>query len=200
MAVRMLKSGPDPLPGWDGVTGTIETTYEGAVLSTGERNFRDDSDFYAKVWDETTGTVKTVEYATTRGWTYANSADVDATPEVRAKAARFFTILTLASLKAKAAEAAPLSRFSHSAPPSVTAASSSQPVTAHAVLPNSTGTPASAQANAHAAARRNRRGKRGGVAIEEPVFILVWPVNPCSRRRPARVLTPMSIRRGNRRE
>lgn len=62
------------------------TSYEGCVLRTGEHNWYDDSDFYALVWDEPTRTVKKIEYATTRGWTYHNSAKVDATPENRAKA------------------------------------------------------------------------------------------------------------------
>jgi len=60
--------------------------YEGCVLQTYERNGYDDSDFYAIVWDEAQSTVKHVMYATTRGWTYANGADVDATPEAIAKA------------------------------------------------------------------------------------------------------------------
>jgi hypothetical protein len=64
----------------------VEETYAGAVLDTYERNGYDDSDFYAIVWDDPTQSIKTVEYATTRGWTYANSAKVDATAEVTAKA------------------------------------------------------------------------------------------------------------------
>jgi len=60
--------------------------YEGAVLQLFERNGYDDSDFYAIVWDDDEGTTKQVCYATTRGWTYANGATVDATPEVLAKA------------------------------------------------------------------------------------------------------------------
>lgn len=67
--------------------GQKTVTYEGAVLTTRERNYRDDSDFYAVVWDEAAQDLKTVEYATTRGWTYNNGATVDATPEVRKKAA-----------------------------------------------------------------------------------------------------------------
>lgn len=62
------------------------TSYEGCVLSTGEHNYYDDSDFYAMVWDEPTQSVKKVIYATTRGWTYHNGAKVDATEENRAKA------------------------------------------------------------------------------------------------------------------
>jgi GH24 family phage-related lysozyme (muramidase) len=61
------------------------TTHHGLVLSLGERNGYDDSDFYATVWNDETGCPDTVEYATTRGWTYANGATIDATPEVCAK-------------------------------------------------------------------------------------------------------------------
>jgi hypothetical protein len=109
MAVRILKTAPDgpPVPGWPDVKGTFEVSFEGAVLATGERNYRDDSDFYATVWNETTGTVHNVDYGTTRGWTYANSASVDATPEVREKAAAFFAARNLEARIAKAtAEAA----------------------------------------------------------------------------------------------
>jgi hypothetical protein len=62
-------------------------TFIGCVLSTYERNGYDDSDFFAIVWDEQKQVVRDVEYATTRGWTYNNSAVVDATDEVKAKAA-----------------------------------------------------------------------------------------------------------------
>lgn len=68
----------------------MQISYEGCVLETRERNLYDDSDFYALVWDETEQRVKSVEYATTRGWTYPNHADVDATPEVRAKAEAYY--------------------------------------------------------------------------------------------------------------
>lgn len=59
--------------------------YEGRVLETRERNFHDDSDFYAVVW--TGDRITTVEYATTRYATDDNSADRDATPETLAAAA-----------------------------------------------------------------------------------------------------------------
>lgn len=59
-----------------------ETTYLDRVISTYERNMHDDSDFYAVVWDHEEERVKTIQYATTRGWTYHNNASVDATPEV----------------------------------------------------------------------------------------------------------------------
>lgn len=62
----------------------FETTWVGCVLALGEHNYYDDSDFYAIVWDATEGKPREVQYATTRGWTYANSASVDATEEVLA--------------------------------------------------------------------------------------------------------------------
>lgn len=66
----------------------LETTYKGCVLNTYERNGYDDSDFYAVCWDEKAGKVVTILYASTRGWTYPNGATVDATPEIRERAAQ----------------------------------------------------------------------------------------------------------------
>lgn len=63
----------------------MEETFVGCVLSLREANFHDDSDFYARVWDETIQAPREVQYATTRGWSYPNHATVDATPEVLAK-------------------------------------------------------------------------------------------------------------------
>ena len=63
----------------------METTYQGLVLDLGEYNGRDDSDFYAVVWDRENKRTKRVEYASTRGWTYPNGASIDATPEVVAE-------------------------------------------------------------------------------------------------------------------
>lgn len=62
----------------------VTTTHHGLVLELGERNGRDDSDFYARVWNPETGQPLSIEYASTRGWSYPNNATVDATPEVRA--------------------------------------------------------------------------------------------------------------------
>ena len=62
------------------------TTHTGLVLSVGERNGYDDSDFYAVVWDEAAGKPVDVTYASTRYWSRDTSAFIDATPEVRAKA------------------------------------------------------------------------------------------------------------------
>ena len=64
----------------------IETTHEGCVIRLYEINSRDDSDFYALVWDEPAQCLLDIKYATTRGWSYPNTAKVDATPEVLAKA------------------------------------------------------------------------------------------------------------------
>lgn len=64
------------------------TTFEGAVLDTYERNGHDDSDFYAVVWDGEK--VTTVEYASTRGWTYHNGASIDATADVKAAALAWY--------------------------------------------------------------------------------------------------------------
>ncbi len=63
-----------------------KTSYEGAVLCTREENYYDDSDFYAVVWDEEDSSLKKVYYASTSHYTYENVAEVDATPEVKAKA------------------------------------------------------------------------------------------------------------------
>lgn len=70
---------------WGAETLFMETTYKGVVLSTWEVNGYDDSDFYALVWSEERGAPERVMYASTRGWTYPNSATVDATPETVAK-------------------------------------------------------------------------------------------------------------------
>jgi len=60
----------------------MQTTHVGVVLEDRERSGRDDSDFYAVVWNADKGCTEQVEYATTRGWTYPNHCRVDATPEV----------------------------------------------------------------------------------------------------------------------
>ncbi len=56
-------------------------TYEGRTLADRERNYSDDSDWYAVVWDD--GELREVGYRTTRGaGTDGNYAVVDPTPEV----------------------------------------------------------------------------------------------------------------------
>jgi hypothetical protein len=64
-------------------------TWTGCVLWTGEHNWHDDSDFYAVVWDDAAGQTREIEYASTRGWTYHNSAVIDASEEFQAKAAAY---------------------------------------------------------------------------------------------------------------
>jgi len=68
--------------------GDSAPAYVGAVLETRERNYYDDSDFYAIVWDDEEGKLTNVEYATTRFWS-DGSATVDATDEVKAKAEKW---------------------------------------------------------------------------------------------------------------
>lgn len=75
---------------WSKNTGRdlfLVESYKGCVVNTWERNGYNDSDFIATVWDEASSTLKSVEYASTRGWSYPNHAEVDATPEVKAKVA-----------------------------------------------------------------------------------------------------------------
>jgi hypothetical protein len=61
-----------------------QETYVGCVIELREVNGYDDSDFYARVWDDESQSIKRVEYATTRAATYGNSAFVDLTPERKA--------------------------------------------------------------------------------------------------------------------
>jgi hypothetical protein len=77
-------------------------TYTGAVLQKWEINGSDDSDFVAAVWDVSTGSVRTVEYASTRGWTYHNSATIDATPENIERAYMWATERWVETLTARA--------------------------------------------------------------------------------------------------
>lgn len=63
------------------------TEYEGAVLFEGERNYYDDSDFYAVIW--TGEKLATVEYATTR-FAGGGSATVDATEATKAAVLAWF--------------------------------------------------------------------------------------------------------------
>lgn len=68
-------------------TGAL--SYVDRVLSRHERNGYDDSDFYALVWDAATQSVKSVDYASTRGWTYHNHAIIDAPAEIVTLAAAY---------------------------------------------------------------------------------------------------------------
>ena len=64
----------------------VRETHAGLVVSLFERNGYDDSDFCAVVWNPSAQACETITYATTRGWTYANGASIDASPEVIAAA------------------------------------------------------------------------------------------------------------------
>lgn len=75
----------------------MRTEYRGAVVETRERNGRDDSDFYAIVWDG--AKLTEVTYASTRGWTYPNHAEVDATPEVLAAVDEWLVAFAYAAAK-----------------------------------------------------------------------------------------------------
>lgn len=60
------------------------TTAIGRTISLREMNGYDDSDFYATFLDGF-GCIAEYQYASTRGWSYANYAERDATPEVMEK-------------------------------------------------------------------------------------------------------------------
>jgi len=78
--------------------GEVTEEYKGAVLATREKNYYDDSDFYAVVWDEESQRVKSVNYASTR-YGGGGDATVDATPEVLEKAKAFLApIITRAAI------------------------------------------------------------------------------------------------------
>lgn len=74
-----------------GRTVYLRTEFVGCVLQLRERNYHDDSDFYAVVWDEELQRVRNVETWTTR---YGRSdwfgEWVDATEEVKAKAQAWY--------------------------------------------------------------------------------------------------------------
>lgn len=78
---------PIVMPTRDEQTGeeSRKTLYEGCVLDDRERNFYDDSDFYAVVWDEDERSIKQYQYNTTR-FAGGGSCRIDATDEVRRKA------------------------------------------------------------------------------------------------------------------
>jgi len=60
--------------------------FTGCVLGTSERNGYHDSDFYATVWDEEQGCVRTIDDGTTRAYAPSKYHRADATEEVVAKA------------------------------------------------------------------------------------------------------------------
>ena len=65
--------------------GFYEESYVGKVLDLGEHNWYDDSDFFAVVWDDAKNEPKEVTYASTRWWSYNDTAFVDADSSVLAK-------------------------------------------------------------------------------------------------------------------
>lgn len=72
---------------------TVETpkcdydrNFTGCVLGISERNGYHDSDFFATVWDEEQGCVRTIEDGTTRAYAPSKYSRADATEEVVAKA------------------------------------------------------------------------------------------------------------------
>lgn len=69
---------------YDDKVGAVvrQERYQGATLCTRERNWADDSEWYAVVWDAQEGKLKEVVYASTCGGTERNKAIVDATPDV----------------------------------------------------------------------------------------------------------------------
>lgn len=63
--------------------------YVGCVIDLVEHNYSQDSDFCAVCWDEETGSVKEVEYDTTRAAAYG-AAKIDATPETLRKVFAYY--------------------------------------------------------------------------------------------------------------
>lgn len=67
-----------------------EERWTGKVLDTFEENGYHDSYFYALVWDDELGATRKVEYGGTASWSYHNGVTVDATPEVLARALKWY--------------------------------------------------------------------------------------------------------------
>lgn len=92
----------------------METSYEGKVVATGERNMHDDSDFWCVVIEDD-GSYRKFNYASTRGWSYPNGAWVDASPEdiaaYRAHEVKVYEALTRS--RREAAEKAARERGEH---------------------------------------------------------------------------------------
>lgn len=68
--------------------------YTGTVLQTYEVNGRDDSDFYAIVWDEETQQIRVFEYGSTRYGGFQHYSK-DALPDVEAKAKKWLATVHL---------------------------------------------------------------------------------------------------------
>jgi hypothetical protein len=73
-------------------------THIGLCLEEYERNGSNDSDFYMIVWNPETQKTETIEYASTRGWTYPCLASkVDATEETKTAATEYARACYLSS-------------------------------------------------------------------------------------------------------
>lgn len=83
-------------PGW-------VLSHHGLVVRLGERNYHDDSDFFAVVYNPERDDFTTVDYGTTRAWTYLNGAEVDAPEHLieRYRAEGDRTARALAALEAE---------------------------------------------------------------------------------------------------
>lgn len=87
--------------------GTITSTRHehavGLTLADRERNYHDDSDFYAIVWNAEKQQLEEQMYATTRCAMYGK-CEVDATPEVAEAAARWAVTIAFGKARVEAAE------------------------------------------------------------------------------------------------
>lgn len=82
----------------DGIVFSV--THEGLTICSRERNYHDDSDFYALVWDPTEKAIREVSVGTTRfGGTDHNSASADLADEHKADYAAFLVERQIAALK-----------------------------------------------------------------------------------------------------
>jgi hypothetical protein len=83
-------------------------SYKGATLAEYEINGYDDSDWIAIVWDESTQSVQSIEYRSTRGACGAANFSIDGTPEAYTKAFEYGIKLEIAAEISKATEYAAL--------------------------------------------------------------------------------------------
>jgi hypothetical protein len=80
-------------------------THMGLCLEDYERNGRDDSDWYMIVWNPATQQTETIEFASTRGWSYpCYGSKPDATEETKAAAMEYARKNFLATLKGQNAK------------------------------------------------------------------------------------------------
>jgi hypothetical protein len=99
MPIIHMTSDPDKVPagaqnlrkyegGWGGECPNLwlYDTHHGFCIRDYERNGYDDSDWYMVVWNPEKNEPETIEFASTRGWSYpCYGSKADATPEVLAK-------------------------------------------------------------------------------------------------------------------